>query len=198
MLKRAGFLSGGYDREALKYPFVAKAPTQGGSFGIRLIRCEEELPLMADPFRYDETILLEDYAPGCFVTVGLWPGPEGIRALPCVEGLDLRSAPEDGLTLFLGDYTVRRPELPQDITERLRREALEIFRECGARDYARVDFIVSPDRSRLDVLEINAVPGLKPQSLYPRAAELAGMDYDDLIEGILLSAVRRTKLCSET
>ena len=38
------------------------------------------------------------------------------------------------------------------------------------------------------VLEINAVPGLKQGSLLPKAAIASGMQYDDLVEGILLSA----------
>lgn len=196
-LCREAYFSGAFDPSALPYPFVAKAPSQGGSFGIQLIRDASALPLMAEVFRYDGEILLEAYAEGTFATVGLWPGPEGMLALPCVEGVALSDAPQDGLTLFLNDFDVRPSALSAQTQARLQRIALDVFRECGARDYARVDFIVSADETRLDVLEINAVPGLKEKSLYPRAAAYAGIAHDDLIEGILQSAIRRWKSCFE-
>jgi D-alanine-D-alanine ligase-like ATP-grasp enzyme len=66
--------------------------------------------------------------------------------------------------------------------------SVKVFEVTRAKGYGRVDFMVS-DRDGLPyVLEINAVPGLKPVSLYPQAAALMGLAYDDMIQTILLDA----------
>lgn len=183
--------------DEIGYPFVAKAPSQGGSFGIAMIESEDDFAKMESVFFYDETILLEKFVRGTFFTVGILEKDGVMRALPCVEGIDRREK-RDKLTLFTGQYEAAPASLPPEIQARLQQDALAIFRETGARDYARIDYMVNEDLSRLDVLEINAVPGLKPHSLLPRAAVYAGIGYDELIESILLNAVRREKACSRT
>jgi D-alanine-D-alanine ligase len=41
----------------------------------------------------------------------------------------------------------------------------------------------------LFVLEVNVIPGLTETSLLPQAAEAAGIEFDELIEGILERAL---------
>jgi len=41
------------------------------------------------------------------------------------------------------------------------------------------------------VLEVNAIPGLTDTSLFPMAAEAAGIDFTQLVERILASAQER-------
>lgn len=196
-LSRKDFLSGRIDTSPVGYPFVAKAPSQGGSFGIAMIESEKELDKLAPIFRYDSTLLLERFVNGTFYTVGVLEKDGELTALPLVEGVDKREGRER-LTLFTGQYEAAPARLPERVQDALRQDALAIFRETGARDYARVDYMVDESLSRLGVLEINAVPGLKPCSLLPRAAAYAGIAYDDLINGILQNAIRRAKACSAT
>jgi D-alanine-D-alanine ligase len=54
-----------------------------------------------------------------------------------------------------------------------------------------VDFRITP-RGRPYVLEINTVPGMTETSLLPMAAAQAGIDYEELTERILESAIART------
>ena len=53
------------------------------------------------------------------------------------------------------------------------------------------DFMVSDTGNEPYVLEINAVPGLKRNSLMPREAQLMGIAYEDFIEDILLTALNQ-------
>ena len=72
--------------------------------------------------------------------------------------------------------------------EQARRLALDLPAEDeGA---ARVDFRITP-RGRAVVLEINTVPGMTEKSLLPMAAARAEIDYDELTEQILESALVR-------
>jgi D-alanine-D-alanine ligase len=60
----------------------------------------------------------------------------------------------------------------------------------GCEGAARIDFRVTP-RGRPVVLEINTAPGMTEKSLLPMAAVQAEIDYDELTERILESALVR-------
>lgn len=182
----------GFDYEKLGFPFVAKAPTQGGSFGIELIRSRDELNKINNVFPYDDPILLEEFIEGGFYTVGLYEKDNRLVTLKCVEGVELSGGvrAKNDITLFTGEYGIEIPTLPDSVTEEMRRLAVQVFKVTGAEGYARVDFMVSDKTGRPTVLEINAVPGLKRESLMPRQAEYSGVLYEDMIEDILLSALK--------
>ena len=167
------------------FPLVAKAPSQGGSFGIELIHTPEELYRLKNVFRYDDPILLEEFIDGRFYTVGLFEKEGQLVTLKSVEGA---AEKKDGLILFTGEYTAEEPQLPESCLQEMEQYAARVFKITGARGVARVDFMVSQKTGKPLVLEINAVPGLKRESLLPRAAEYSGVQYEDLIEEILLSA----------
>ncbi len=198
ILSRDRYEKGDYPYEKIGFPFVAKAPTQGGSFGIELIRNREELPLIEKVFRFDDPILLEKYIDGSFYTIGFYESDGELISLPVVEGLDLdleqkAERREDGeLISFTGNYAISPEALKGELSEEIAEMGRQVFDITKARDVARVDFMVRKADGRPYVLEINAVPGLKKTSLMPREAMLSGIVYEDMIEDILKSALRRT------
>lgn len=204
ILTKEDYTKGLFDGRAFGYPFVAKAPSEGGSFGIALIRNENELDKIEDVFTYETTILIEKFVSGDFYTIGILGHEEKQELLPCVQGIELLEEKEhddpDHLKVFTGDYTAKPARLSGPLLDEMTQMSTTIFCGIGAEDVARIDFMVSREDKKPYVLEINAVPGLKPKSLLPRAAEIAGIAYDDLIEGILLEAwkrweQRRSKSC---
>ena len=192
ILRKEEYERGDFDYSALGYPFVAKAPSQGGSFGIELIRTPEDLPKMAHVFQYDDPILLEEFIDGGFYTVGLFEKEGKLITLKCVEGVETLSGArvhkKNDLTLFTGEYGVEPPKLDEKLLHEMERTAEKVFKITGAKDVGRVDFMVSHDGGRIYTLEINAVPGLKRESLMPREAEYSGIAYEEMVEDILLSA----------
>ncbi|MDR2630298.1 MAG: hypothetical protein LBC60_05185, partial [Spirochaetaceae bacterium] len=70
-LSLADFKAGNFDFSRIGFPVVAKAPTQGGSFGIELIKSAEDIPRIESVFAYDDPILIEKFICGRFVTLGL-------------------------------------------------------------------------------------------------------------------------------
>lgn len=192
ILRKEEYRQKRFDYDEIGFPFVGKAPTQGGSFGIELIRGPEELPKLESVFAYDDPILLEEFIDGGFYTVGLLEKDEELMTLPCVEGVEtlagVKRNRDEKLILFTGEYDIAEPDLPESCIREMECFSRQIFELVRARDVARVDFMVSRKTRKPYVLEINAVPGLKQGSLLPKAAIASGMQYDDLIEGILLSA----------
>lgn len=195
MLTKKDYESGSFDPDAFGYPFVAKAPSEGGSFGIALIRGREDLARIDEVFAYESPILIEKFITGDFYTVGILELEDEKKILPCVQGIEVLGEKENQdpnhLKVFTGDYKVKRAELPQAVQAELCRMADEAFGIMGARGMARIDFMVEKESLQPYLLEINAVPGLKPRSLFPGEAFLAGMSYEELIEGILLTAWKK-------
>jgi D-alanine-D-alanine ligase len=83
--------------------------------------------------------------------------------------------------------------LPDGVTDRVREIALTAHKALGCRDLSRADFVVGdgPDETAVTLLEVNTLPGMTPTSLYPEAAEVAGVTMQDLCDGLARSALAR-------
>mgnify|MGYP005711761571 FL=1 len=62
--------------------------------------------------------------------------------------------------------------------------ALEAFNSLGCEGWGRVD-LMSDDTGAFNVLEVNTVPGMTKKSLFPKAAEVAGISFENLVVRIL-------------
>lgn len=177
----------------LGFPLVLKPRREGSSVDVHLVRTEEELLPAAEKLaqRYSE-FLVEKYIPGREVTAALLETNEGLRVLPLVE---LR--PKTGeLFDWTAKYTPGACEvlcpapLAPGEAERVAEAAREAFLLLGCRDLARVDFRLSPEGVPY-LLEVNTLPGMTELSLFPRAAQAAGLSYDDLVDHLVRRALSR-------
>jgi D-alanine-D-alanine ligase len=98
------------------------------------------------------------------------------------EFYDFEARYTPGLTDF-----VAPARLPDAIAQEAARLAIQCFQALGCRGVSRVDMILDPD-DRLWVLEINPIPGMTDTSLLPKAAEAAGLGFDEVVERILAEA----------
>lgn len=170
----------------LGLPLVVKPAKGGSALGIRVAHEPGEVPgaLMA-ALGYDDRVLLEGFVPGRDLALCVL-GNESPRALPVVEAVpherdfyDFESRYTPGLTDLIAPA-----DLPPGIAEEATRIALACYRTLGCRGFGRVDMMLDPD-GHLQVLELNTIPGLTDTSLMPRAAEAAGMTFDELVERVL-------------
>ena len=81
-------------------------------------------------------------------------------------------------------------DLPPEVSERMQELALATHRALRLRDYSRVDFMLDAEGAIL-CLEANTLPGMTANSLLPRAARAAGMDFPALCHRIAELAVGR-------
>ncbi len=161
------------EQPTLPLPIVIKAPRQGSSVGVHLIRSQDQIaPALADCLVHGEEVLVEELVAGRELTVGLL----GDHALPIVE-----IRPHEGFydytnkyTKGATDYLVPAPLNPVD-TEKVQALALAANRALGLRVYCRVDILLGP--SGPTVLEINTIPGMTETSLLPKAAAASGLDF---------------------
>ncbi len=177
-------------------PIVIKAPRQGSTVGVHIVKKAEELgPAIADAAKYDRELLIEKFVSGRELTVGIL----GDQALPILEII-----PKGGFYDFTNKYPFLNPQagggaehvcpapIDKEKTVEIQELALRAFRALGLRVYGRVDVILSESEEPF-VLEINTIPGMTEASLLPEAAAAAGISYVDLCARVIALSRARTE-----
>jgi D-alanine-D-alanine ligase len=172
----------------LGFPLVVKPASQGSSLGVEFAAARDEVPeALVAAFSYDDRVLLERYVKGRELAVSVLGG----EPLPIVEAIPR----EEDFFNFEARYEIGRTdydcpaELPDDETRRVQELATRTYETLGCSGFARVDLMLGDDGP--EILEVNAIPGLTDTSLFPMAAEAAGVDFTQLVERILASARER-------
>ena len=156
----------------LGFPLVVKPASQGSSLGVEFAATRDEVPeALLAAFSYDDRVLLERYVRGRELAVSVLDG----EALPIVEAIPR----EEDFFNFEARYEIGRTdyvcpaELPEEAP--VRELATRTYETLGCSGFARVDLMLGDEGPR--VLEVNAIPGLTDTSLFPMAAEAAGIDF---------------------
>jgi len=172
---------------SMPLPFVLKAPCEGSSVGVFIVKTPEEIPpAVAEAARYARELLVEEFVEGRELTVGIL----GDLALPIIE-----IRPRVGFYDFANKYPFLDPSgkgsadhfcpaaLDAQTTARVQQTALAAHRALDLEVYSRVDVLLRPNGEPV-VLEINTIPGMTQASLLPEAAAAAGIPYPRLCERI--------------
>lgn len=172
----------------LEPPVVVKPIDDGSSVGVRLCRTAAEFAAARrDLHPRFKRLMAERMIRGREITVGILDG----HALPLVE---IVPAVEfyDYEAKYLRDDTryVVEPVLPAGITDACRRHAVAAFEAVGARDLARIDFLVDADGPWF--LEVNTMPGMTDHSLLPKAAARVGCSMPALCRLLVDRALARS------
>jgi D-alanine-D-alanine ligase len=171
-------------------PVVLKPVRQGSSVGLQMVDEPAQWEkALAEAFRYDTQVLMEDKIIGRETTVGVLAA----KALPVVE-IRVKKGNFD----YTNKYTAGAAEhfCPADFspetTARIQAAALGAFDAVGGRDYARVDIMVRANSEPV-VLEVNTLPGMTELSILPEAAAAAGLNYAQLCQRMIELALARSE-----
>ncbi len=174
-------------RPTLPMPLVIKAPREGSSVGVFIVKTQTELDdTLAQAWKFGDELLVEEFIAGRELTVGV----VGDLALPVIE---IRAKKDfynfDNKYPFLNpnaagaDHFCPAP-LDAKITKVVQGTALAAHRALGLEIYSRVDILLS-DAGLPFVLEVNTIPGMTPVSLLPEAARAMGISYAELCRRII-------------
>ena len=174
--------------QRLGFPLVVKPASQGSSLGVKFASERSEVPeALLAAFSYDDRVLLERYVAGRELAVGIL----GSEPLPVVEAIPRDSDRFD----FEARYEIGRTDYvcPAEISSADASEvaavATKAYEALGCSGFARVDLMLGDGGP--EVLEVNAIPGLTDTSLFPMAAEAAGVGFEQLVERIVALALER-------
>jgi D-alanine-D-alanine ligase len=171
---------------------VAKPSSEGSSVGIEMLHNDdagwESIARLAQNY---DPLLIERRIRGREFTAAVIGHPHDCAALPLVEIRPRREYYD-----YTAKYTAGQTEyicpapLEAGPTASIQAYAQTIFRELDLAPYARMDFILDAAEQPW-FLEANTLPGFTPLSLVPQAAHAAGIEFQELLELLLLLALER-------
>lgn len=166
---------------------MVKPANEGSSIGMSEAHDVKELQqAIEQAFEYDEEVLIEQWVTGREVTVSI----VNDKALPVIEMRTPHEFYDYDAKYLSGDTEYLCPApIADDLTSEIQQIAARAFRIVGAKSWGRVDIIIGDD-GQVNVLEVNTVPGMTETSLVPKAAAAAGMNFNQLVLGILTDSVK--------
>jgi D-alanine-D-alanine ligase len=174
-------------------PVVIKPVREGSTIGLTIAKDADEVASgLVLAARYDRRVMIQKFASGTEITVGVLATPE-LQVLPTLEIVS-----DNPVYDYDAKYTAGKSHhiIPARISERAQADASEAakraFVELGCAGMARVDIIVD-EHNNPWVLEVNTVPGLTEVSLLPDAAKAAGVAFDELCQRLIDHAVARSE-----
>jgi D-alanine-D-alanine ligase len=174
-------------KESIGLPFVVKPNDQGSTVGLSICESYNELgEALKTALSLSDKALIEEFIAGRELTVGILDG----RILPPLE-IRPKHKHYDyqcKYTAGMSEYIVPA-EISENTAEQMKRAALKAFNALNCKGYGRADFRLADD-NKFYCLEMNTLPGMTATSLVPKMAKAAGITFEELIESIIISALK--------
>ena len=187
-------LSYDYVSQQLGTDLFVKPSNQGSSVGISHVTSASDYKeALAEAFKYDDKVLVEETIKGTEVETAVLGNDDAI-----VSGVGQITNAQGSWYSYENKYNdnstskLQIPaDLPAEIVETVRSQALKVYHATECSGLARVDSMLTTDGHKVIFNELNALPGFTNISMYPKLFEEAGIPYAELITKLLDYAVAR-------
>jgi len=191
--------------KSLRYPLVVKPALEDSSEGISNASLVNNESALLERVKFvhegwNQPVIAEEYIEGRELYVGVI-GNKRLTVLPireCIFDFDGPEGPQ------LATYRVKWnreyqqkwgikfgfAEFDTSIVKNIERICKRVYRILQMRDYGRIDLRITPE-NKLVILEANPNADIAYGEEVAEAAEKAGIKYEELIDRIILSALRR-------
>ena len=195
----------------LEFPLIVKPVSEGSSKGIfssSFVNNLDELTNEVERIlsEYKQPAIVEEFLPGREFTVAILGNGKDARALPIVE-INFKEFPEDFIPLYSYEakWILDTKENPLDVFNcpamldknleaKIKDAVLSTYNIFRCRDWSRIDIRLDKN-CEPNIIEINPLPGILPNpeenSCFPKAARAIGLNYNDMINTVLLEAAKR-------
>ena len=180
-------------------PWIIKPRSRGSSVGVSKVATHADIPAaLQKAFATDSHVIAQEYIPGREITCGMLQSAGWrINGKPLAVLAPIEIVPPKDAEFF--DYRVKYNGKTQEICPaefygamlaKIQETALRAHEALGLRHYSRTDMIIKSSKQtrrapEIYVLEVNTLPGLTSESLLPRAARHAGLEFPDLIDHLV-------------
>ncbi|HSF41233.1 MAG TPA: D-alanine--D-alanine ligase family protein [Thermoanaerobaculia bacterium] len=177
--------------ERLTFPLFVKPSVGGSSVGVRKVPDRSCLASSIDfALQFDDVVLVERGVKGRELETAVL----GYRRIEASAVGEIIPGNEfyDYADKYLQDTAglVAPADLPEAVSEKLRRIAVQAFQAIGGAGFARVDFLFEGEDG-LYVNELNTLPGFTSISMYPRLWGLSGVPLPNLVDRLVKIALER-------
>jgi D-alanine-D-alanine ligase len=189
----------------LEFPVIVKPSVEDASMGIDLasVVCNNENLFHRIAYiieKYEQPVIVEEFITGRELAVAML-GNEVIEILPIAEeDFSFVTNPLERLLTYESKWVADSPyyqNIPARVPAVLNRKELQAvkkaaegsFRAMGLRDFGRVD--IRFNNGIPYVIDVNELPDLSTESGFWNSARATGMTYPQMIERILIHALKR-------
>ncbi len=172
--------------EKIDFPMFIKPSNSGSSVGISKAKNKDELiNSIIEASKFDKKILIEENINGREIECAVL-GNEEVKASVLGEIL-----PAEAFYSFSAKYqnsdskTVEAPDLPEELTKKVRELAVKAYKAADCQGLSRVDFFVDDKENKIYINEINTLPGFTEISMYPKLWEKSGLTYTELLDKLI-------------
>ena len=170
----------------LKFPMFVKPSNSGSSVGVRKAENEKELIENIEyASGFDNKVLIEQGINGREIECAVLGNEEVIAS--CIG--EIKAADEfysyDAKYKNEESKTEIPADLPEEISEEIRKLAIKAFKAIDGKGLSRVDFFVENETNKIYINEINTLPGFTSISMYPKMFEASGISYKELLTKLI-------------
>lgn len=186
--------------KGLRLPVFVKPARAGSSVGITRVQEWSQLEeAIAEAQKHDPKVVVEQGLAGREIECGVLGGrgTSRARASLCGEIVVHDGSQAHQFYDFTAKYTDASAadlscpaDLPEEVGEEIRRQAVIAFEALDAEGISRADFFYTED-GEVVINEVNTMPGFTPISMYPQMWKATGIGYRELITELLELALER-------
>lgn len=170
----------------LKFPMFIKPSNSGSSVGINKAKNKEELQRYIDyASKFDTKILIEQGIEGSEVECAVLGNEEVIAS--CVGEIK----PAEEFYSYDAKYNNQKSRteipanIPEEVSEAIRNQAIKAFKAIDGKGLSRVDFFIEKGTNEIYINEINTLPGFTNISMYPKLFGESGISYKELLNKLI-------------
>jgi D-alanine-D-alanine ligase len=178
----------------LGLPVFVKPARLGSSVGISKVSSADELPVaLAAAFEHDPLAIVEAMSHGMEVECSVIGNDRPEVSIPGEIEFDADWYDYEAKYTAGGMRLIAPARLPEDVAERVRATAADVYRLVDCAGMARCDFFVEEPHGEARVLinELNTIPGFTATSVFAKLWEASGVAYPDLLDRLLALALER-------
>jgi D-alanine-D-alanine ligase len=187
-------LRAGDDRslaERLGTPVFVKPARLGSSVGISKVSAPEALPAALDEaFAHDPRVIVEAMADGLEIECSVLGNDDPEASQPGEIAIESEWYDYEAKYTPGGMELIVPARIPDDVRERVRSLAREVFLRVGCTGLARADFFVT-DAGEVLVNELNTMPGFTATSVFAKLFEASGVPYAEVLDRLVELARER-------
>ena len=183
---------------AIGYPCFVKPANLGSSVGISKADDSGSLATAIDlAAEFDRRIIVEEGLKMREIECAILGNDEPEASLPGEYVIkDKAKAFLDYDEKYSGtgnnEFVVPAP-ISAELSDKLRKMAIDAFKAIDGSGLARVDFFLRSDTGSLLINEINTMPGLTDASGYPKMWAGSGVNFPEVLDRLIELAVERSK-----
>jgi D-alanine-D-alanine ligase len=170
------------------FPVVVKPNSGGSSVATNIVYDVEGLrPAIKEALLYDKEVMIEEYIKGDEITCCIL----NRKMLPV-----LVIKPKSSFFDFASKYSDGGAEevvveLNEELHKKVEAMAIDCFDSLKCSVYSRVDMLIRDGEPF--ILEVNTLPGMTKNSLFPKSAAAAGISFSMLLDTIIEASIKTNR-----